>query len=127
MAKVSLHITILYRHAVVPVDGKVSTENDPQIVKEHLFVISDDDVQDYHAVHKAQEVITGYLKNQLHIRISKLHEFTDAVLHSTSLVTVLEICLAVFPTMDPWCKEIFLKHRMLRGSRMLLELMLNRK
>ena len=67
VAKVSLHITILYRHAVESIDGKTSTEDDPQIVKEHLFAISDDDVQDYHSVHKAQELIIGYLENQLQI------------------------------------------------------------
>ena len=97
VAKVSLHITILYRHAVESVDGKVSTENDSQIVKEHLFVISDDDVQDYHAVHKAQELITGYLKNQLHMRISKLHEFTDgcaAQYKSRHCIADLSCCLA---------------------------------
>lgn len=97
VAKVSLHITILYRHAVESVDGKVSTENDPQIVKEHLFVVSDDDVQDYDAVHKAQELITGYLKNQLHMRISKLHEFTDgcvAQYKSRHYIGDLSCCLA---------------------------------
>ena len=29
VAKVSLHITILYRHAVESIDGKTSTEEDP--------------------------------------------------------------------------------------------------
>lgn len=33
VAKVSLHITILYRHAVEFVDGKTSTKGDPQIIK----------------------------------------------------------------------------------------------
>ena len=77
VAKVSLHITILYRHAVEFVDGKTSTEEDPQIIKEHLFVISDDEVQDFHSVHKAQELVKGYLEEQLQIKVNKLHEFTD--------------------------------------------------
>ena len=71
--KVSLHITILYRHAVESTDGKTSTEDAPHIVKEHLFVISYDDVQDYHSVHKAQELMVGYLENQLQMKINKLH------------------------------------------------------
>lgn len=53
VAKVSLHIIILYRHAVEPVDGKISTDEEPTIIKKHLFVISDDEVQDFHSVHKA--------------------------------------------------------------------------
>ena len=77
VAKVSLHITILYRHAVEFVDGKTSTEDDPQIIKEHLFVISDDEVQDYHSVHKAQELVKNYLEEQLQMKINRLHEFTD--------------------------------------------------
>ena len=55
VVKVSLHITILFHHEVESVDVKTSTEEDPQIVKEHLFAVSDDDVQHYHSVHKAQE------------------------------------------------------------------------
>lgn len=46
VAKVSLHFTILHRHAVEEVDGVVSTEEDPHLVKEHTLVISDDPVQD---------------------------------------------------------------------------------
>lgn len=37
---VSLHITILYHQAVESIDGTTNTENDPHIVREHLFVIS---------------------------------------------------------------------------------------
>ena len=97
VAKVSLHITILYRHAVETIDGKTSTEEDPQIVKEHLFVVSDDDVQDYHSVHKAQELIIGYLESQLQIKINKLHEFTDgcaAQYKSRHCLGDLSCCLA---------------------------------
>ena len=97
VAKVSLHITILYRHAVDSIDGKTSTENDPQIIKEHLFVISDDEVQDYHSVHKAQELVKGYLEDQLKIKINKLHEFTDgcaAQYKSRHCIGDLSCCLA---------------------------------
>mgnify|MGYP000291357299 FL=1 len=61
------------RHAVESIDGKTITEDAPHIVKEHLFVISYDDVQDYHSVHKAQELMVGYLGNQLQMKINKLH------------------------------------------------------
>ena len=73
VAKVSLHVTILHRHAVEEVDGVASTEDDPHIVKEHIFVISDDPVQDYDSVHKMQELIHNYLSTD----IQMMHEFTD--------------------------------------------------
>ena len=52
--KVSIHVTILYRHASLQTDGKESTEDNPSIIKGHLFVISDDNTQDYHFVHHVQ-------------------------------------------------------------------------
>ena len=36
-------------------------------------MISYDDVQDYHSVLKAQELMVGYLENQLQMKINKLH------------------------------------------------------
>ena len=90
-------IEYLYRHAVESIDGKRSTEEDPQIVKEHLFVISDDEVQDYHSVHKAQELVIAYLKEKLQMKINKLHEFTDgcaAQYKSRHCIGDLSCCLA---------------------------------
>ena len=60
VAKVSLHVTILLCHALEEVDGVASTE-DPHLVKEHTFVISDDPVQDYDSIHKMQEFNQNYL------------------------------------------------------------------
>lgn len=45
-AKVSLHVTILHRHAIQAIDGVESTEEEPHLIKEHVFVISDDPIQD---------------------------------------------------------------------------------
>ena len=45
IAKVSLHVIILYRRAVEAVDGVDSTRENPHLAKEHVFVISDDPVQ----------------------------------------------------------------------------------
>ena len=36
----SLHVTIFPNHAVHSADGKQSTEDEPVIIKEHVFVIS---------------------------------------------------------------------------------------
>ena len=46
-------------------------------MKEHLLVISDDEVQDFHSVHKTQELVKGYLGEQLQIKVNKVREFTD--------------------------------------------------
>ena len=75
--KVSFHVTILYRHADLQTDGKESTEDDPCIIKEHLFALSDDNTQDYHFVHHVQNLILTYLREQHHLTVDKIHEFTD--------------------------------------------------
>jgi len=76
VAKVSLHVTILYRHAVEPFDNETSSEEEPNIIKEHLFVISDDTGQDQDSVHKVQQLIHGYL-NSIKYPVKQMHEFTD--------------------------------------------------
>ena len=75
--KVSLHVTILHRHAVEAVDGVSSTDGDPRMIKEHVFVILDGPVQDYDSVHKAQELIHTYLKNDVEYPTQQVHEFTN--------------------------------------------------
>ena len=67
----------MYLHAVEVVDGIASSEEEPNIIKEHLFVISDDPTQDYDSVHKVQELIHRYLKDNIGYQVRKLHEFTD--------------------------------------------------
>ena len=73
--KASLHITVLFRHASEH-DEKESTAQQPIIIKEHIFVISDDPVQDYDFVHHAQLLVGKYLTD-MQLNITKLHEFTD--------------------------------------------------
>ncbi|XP_048583328.1 uncharacterized protein LOC125562972 [Nematostella vectensis] len=77
VAKASLHVTILHRHAVESKDGITSTEAEPHLIKEHLFVVSDDPAQDHDSVHKAQELIHDYLVNDVGYSIELFHEFTD--------------------------------------------------
>ncbi|CAG2232408.1 unnamed protein product [Mytilus edulis] len=50
--EVSLHVSIIYRHAVLEYDGKDSTTENPNIIKEHFFVVSNDDKHDHHFVHE---------------------------------------------------------------------------
>ena len=117
VAKVSLHITIPYRHAVESIDGKISTEEDPHIVKKHLFVISDDEVQDYHSAqspradHSIPERETTNEDQQASSQMD--------VLHNTSLCTALGISLVVLLTMDSKCREASSRLHMQKGSRML--------
>ncbi|EDO34354.1 predicted protein [Nematostella vectensis] len=77
VTKASLHVTILHRHAVESKDGITSTEAEPHLIKEHLFVVSDDPTQDHDSVHKAQKLIHDYLVNDVGYSIELLHEFTD--------------------------------------------------
>lgn len=57
-------------------DEKESTAQEPIIIKEHIFVISDDPVQDYDSVHHTQLLMGKYLTDDLQLHITKLHEFT---------------------------------------------------
>ena len=58
-------------------DGVSSSEEEPNTIKEHIFVISDDPIQDHDSVHKVQELIHGYFQNDLGYQVEKVHEFTD--------------------------------------------------
>ncbi|KAK2564186.1 hypothetical protein P5673_012428 [Acropora cervicornis] len=40
--KASLHITVMFHHATMEAAGKESTAEEPDVIKEHVFVISDD-------------------------------------------------------------------------------------
>ena len=75
--KASLHITVLFRHATLECDGVESTAVEPVIIKEHIFIISDDLVQDYNSVHHCQMLIANYLKDDVKTKVEKMHEFTD--------------------------------------------------
>ena len=99
VAKVSLHVTILYRHATEQNDGVESTEENPEIVKEHVFVISDDVIQDNSSVHKVQELLNSYLTKDLGQQVTMMHEFTDgcsAQYKSRHYLGDLSCCVADF-------------------------------
>lgn len=75
--KVFIHVMILYCHADLQTDGKESTEDNPCIIKEHLFTLSDDNTPDYYFVHHVQNLISTYLREQQHLTVDKIHEFFD--------------------------------------------------
>ena len=84
----SLFIFVLYRHAVESVDGKDSREEEPVIIKEHIFVISDDVTHDYDSVHKAQELIDKYLTMKSRCQSLKYINLPMTVLHGINPGTV---------------------------------------
>ncbi|XP_044165992.1 uncharacterized protein LOC114951811 [Acropora millepora] len=99
VAKVSLHVTILYRHSTEKNDGIESTEENPEVVKEHVFVISDDVIQDNNSVHEVQELLNTYITKDLGQQITVLHEFTDGCLvqyKSRHCLGDLSCCVADF-------------------------------
>lgn len=69
-------MTILYRHAILELDGKESSIDHPEIVIEQFIVISDDEKHDHHFVHYVQGLIKEYLQS-LQYHVNTMHEFTD--------------------------------------------------
>jgi len=82
LAKVSVHVTILYRHSTEKNDVIESTEENPEVVKEHVFVISDDVIQDNNSVHKVQELLNTYLTKDLGQQITGKKLYLDGIVVS---------------------------------------------
>ena len=102
-------------------DGKESTAEEPVVIKEHVFVISDDPVQDFDSVHHAQSLIAKYLTEDLKVTVEKMHEFTVQL--SISPGTALGTFLAVLQILAFQSSAITFKHHMQKVSKMLQALM----
>lgn len=74
-AECTLHVTILYRHARVDIDGEEMTEN-KRIVCEQFFVISPDIKHDNYFSKNVQKLVSDYLK-EINYHVNCMHEFTD--------------------------------------------------
>ena len=74
--EVSLHVTLIYRHAILEFDGKQSTPENPEIVCEQLFVISPDEQHDRHFTHQVQKEVADYLRS-IAYTCRVMHEFCD--------------------------------------------------
>ena len=72
----SIHVTILHRHALSQIDGGESSEDDPRVVTEHLYVISPDLRHDHHSVQGCQNNVVNYLK-EIGYNVELMHEWTD--------------------------------------------------
>ncbi len=74
--EVSLHVTLLHRHAIVGVDGVDSTEENPVIITEQFFTISEDLRHDQYFTREVQRQISIYLRN-IGYEARVMHEWTD--------------------------------------------------
>ena len=74
--EVSIHVSVLYRHAAFQIDGIESTDSNPVIITEQFFVISPDSRHDHHFTHEVQQLVTDYLHSATD-EFHTLHEFTD--------------------------------------------------
>jgi hypothetical protein len=69
-------LDLIYRHAILEVDGVESLPDIPFIVTEHFFVISPDDKHDQCFTVKVQNLIRDYL-DSIQYNVKIIHEFTD--------------------------------------------------
>lgn len=74
--EVSVHVSVIHRHALIEYDGVESSEEYPEIITEHFYVISDDQQHDQHFVHEVRQNISDYLKS-ISYNVETMHEYTD--------------------------------------------------
>ena len=72
----SIHVSVIYRRAILEVDGVESLPDILFIVTEHFFVISPDDKHDQFFTVKVQNLIRDYL-DSIQYNVKVIHEFTD--------------------------------------------------
>ena len=67
----SIHVSVIDRHAILEVDGVESLSDIPFIVTEHFFVISPDDKHDQFFTEKVQNLIRDYLDSiQYNVKVA---------------------------------------------------------
>ena len=71
-----LHVTIIHKHAILEYDGLDSTDDFPEIIAEHFFVISPDLQHDHNFTKCVQQQIKQYL-DSISYDVNVMHEFTD--------------------------------------------------
>jgi hypothetical protein len=67
------HVTLIYRHALLALDGVESTNENPKVKTEHFFVISYDDKHDQHFTHFVQKEVSEYLKS-ISYNVNTMHD-----------------------------------------------------
>ncbi|KAJ8313054.1 hypothetical protein KUTeg_010427 [Tegillarca granosa] len=74
--EVSLHVSVIYRHSILEGDGVDSSDVHPNIINEHLFLISLDLNHDHKFSQYPQLQVAEYLRS-IHYECSGMCEFTD--------------------------------------------------
>ena len=74
--EVSVHVSLIYRYAILEVDGVSSTPEEINIICEHFYIISPDEKHDQYFVHYVQKSISEYL-NSINYHVTVMHEFCD--------------------------------------------------
>ncbi|CAC5405733.1 unnamed protein product [Mytilus coruscus] len=65
-----------YEHAILEIDGEESTDDNPSIVTEQLFVFSPDDSHDMYFTHFVRKLVVSYLSS-ISASVTTIHKFTD--------------------------------------------------
>ena len=74
--EVTIHISVIHRHAKLEHDGMDSTNDNPVIIQEYFYVISPDLQHDQYFVHHFWTLIKQYLTS-IDYDCQKMFEFTD--------------------------------------------------
>lgn len=61
---------------MLEVDGIENSEEDPNLITEHFFVISPDETHDQYFTHHCQKLVSEYLKS-ISCEVQTMHEFCD--------------------------------------------------
>ncbi|CAG2202023.1 unnamed protein product [Mytilus edulis] len=74
--EISIHVTLIYRLAILEIDGEESTIENQSIITEHFFVFSPDESHDTYFTHDVRKLVTNYLSS-ISAYVTTIHEFTD--------------------------------------------------
>jgi hypothetical protein len=74
--EVSIHVSVIHRHALLEYDGIDRNEENPNVMAEHFYVIRPDQQHDTFFVHEVRKQISEYLKS-ISCDITSMHECTD--------------------------------------------------
>lgn len=74
--QVSIHVSLIYRHGILEVDGVSSTPEEINIICEHFYIISPDEKHNQYFVHYVQKSISEYL-NSINYYVTVRYEFCD--------------------------------------------------
>lgn len=92
--EISIHVSLIYRHAILEYYGIDSTQDNPNIVCEEFFVFNDDEIHDYHFTHATQQLVNEYLKS-ISYNVKVMHEFMMVAARNTRVSTAWVISVLV--------------------------------